>query len=175
MTDEEFEKKFVSPYMQNCIKYSKDGSLHMHFIDWRGLRIFLNVGNKLYDELKNICVWSKTNGGGMGSLYRSRHEMVCIFKIGKAAHINNIELGKNGRNRTNIWEYPGVRANTPDSLELLKLHPTSKPVALLYSKFALKCFCWAYLPNRRTRFNGFYYALKTFMRRYNKLSTHKLR
>ena len=132
MTDEEFEKNFVNTYMQNCIQYSKDGSLHLHFIDWRGLRIFLNVGNKLYDELKNICVWSKTNGGGMGSLYRSRHEMVCVFKIGKAPHINNVELGKNGRNRTNVWEYPGVRANTPDSLELLKLHPTSKPVALLY-------------------------------------------
>lgn len=118
--------------MENCIKYSQNGSLHYHFIDWRGLRIFLNVGYKLYSDLKNICVWSKSNGGGMGSLYRSQHEMVCVFKNGDAPHINNVELGKNGRNRTNVWEYPGIRANTPESLELLRLHPTVKPTALLY-------------------------------------------
>lgn len=132
MSDEEFEKDFVTPYMENCIKYSQNGSLHYHFIDWRGLRIFLNVGYKLYSDLKNICVWSKSNGGGMGSLYRSQHEMVCVFKNGDAPHTNNVELGKNGRNRTNVWEYPGIRANTPESLELLKLHPTVKPTALLY-------------------------------------------
>lgn len=132
MSDEEFEKNFVTPYMENCIKYSQNGSLHYHFIDWRGLRIFLNVGYKLYSDLKNICVWSKSNGGGMGSLYRSQHEMVCVFKNGDAPHINNVELGKNGRNRTNVWEYPGIRANTPESLELLRLHPTVKPTALLY-------------------------------------------
>lgn len=132
MSNEEFENNFVTPYMKNCLKYSKAGSLHYHFIDWRGLRIFLNVGHNIYDELKNICVWSKTNGGGMGSLYRSQHEMVCVFKNGKEQHINNIELGKNGRYRTNIWEYPGIRANTPETLELLKLHPTVKPIALLH-------------------------------------------
>lgn len=132
MSDEEFEKNFVKPYMKNCIKYSQDGSLHYHFIDWRGLRIFLNIGHELYSDLKNICVWSKSNGGGMGSLYRSQHEMVCVFKNGDSPHTNNVELGKNGRNRTNVWEYPGIRANTPESLELLKLHPTVKPTALLY-------------------------------------------
>ena len=93
---------------------------------------FLNVGQSLYNELKNICVWVKSNGGGMGSLYRSSHEMVCLFKHGTQPHINNIELGKHGRNRCNVWSYPGVRANTPDTLELLKLHPTVKPVSLLY-------------------------------------------
>ncbi len=132
MTDEEFEKNFVTPYMQNCIKNSIDGSLHYHFIDWRHLKTFLNVGQSLYNELKNICVWVKSNGGGMGSLYRSSHEMVCLFKHGTQPHINNIELGKHGRNRCNVWSYPGVRANTPDTLELLKLHPTVKPVSLLY-------------------------------------------
>ncbi|CDE62109.1 dNA modification methylase [Fusobacterium sp. CAG:439] len=84
MTDEEFENDFVTTYMQNCIKYSKDGSLHCHFVDWRHLRTFLNVGQRYYDELKNICVWSKSNGGGMGSMYRSAHEMICVFKHGKA-------------------------------------------------------------------------------------------
>lgn len=132
MTDEEFENDFVTTYMQNCIKYSKDGSLHYHFVDWRHLRTFLNVGHRYYDELKNICVWSKSNGGGMGSMYRSAHEMICVFKHGKAPHINNIELGKNGRNRTNVWQFPGIRANTPKTLELLKLHPTVKSTALLY-------------------------------------------
>ncbi len=135
MTDEEFEKNFVTPYMQNCIKNSIDGSLHYHFIDWRHLKTFLNVGQSLYNELKNICVWVKSNGGGMGSLYRSSHEMVCLFKHGTQPHINNIELGKHGRNRCNVWSYPGVRANTPDTLELLKLHPTVKPVSLLYDIF----------------------------------------
>ena len=129
---EEFEKNFVTPYMQNCIKNSIDGSLHYHFIDWRHLKTFLNVGQSLYNELKNICVWVKSNGGGMGSLYRSSHEMVCLFKHGTQPHINNIELGKHGRNRCNVWSYPGVRANTPETLELLKLHPTVKPVSLLY-------------------------------------------
>lgn len=132
MSEYEFENDFVTPYMRNCIEYSTNGSLHYHFIDWRGIRIFLNVGEKIYDELKNICIWSKSNGGGMGSLYRSQAEMICVFKRGTAAHINNIELGKNGRYRTNVWQYPGIRANTPQSLELLKLHPTVKPTALLH-------------------------------------------
>lgn len=131
MTPEEFEVNFVTPYMQNCIKFAQDGALHYHFIDWRSLGVFLNVGKNLYTELKNICVWVKSNGGGMGSLYRSQHEFACVFKSGKAPHVNNIELGKNGRYRTNVWQYPGVRANTPETLELLKLHPTCKPISMI--------------------------------------------
>jgi DNA modification methylase len=89
----------------------------------------LEAGNVAYSELKNICVWSKANAG-MGSFYRSQHEFVCVFKSGNAPHINNIELGKYGRYRTNIWAYAGVNGfgNGRSDLEL---HPTVKPVALV--------------------------------------------
>ena len=130
MSDSQFEA-FVCNFMNNLIQFSKNGSLHYLFIDWRGLRIFLNSGEKLYTELKNICVWNKLNGG-MGSLYRSQYEAICVYKNGTLPHINNVELGKNGRYRTNVWNHRGVSATNPKSLELLKLHPTVKPVGLLH-------------------------------------------
>ena len=80
--------------------------------------------------MKNLCVWNKTNGG-MGSLYRSKHELVFVFKVGTAAHINNIELGVHGRNRTNVWDYAGVNALGAGRAEELAMHPTVKPVALV--------------------------------------------
>jgi DNA modification methylase len=83
---------------------------------------------KKYEELKNLCVWNKTNGG-MGSLYRSKHELVFVFKNGKSPHINNIELGKNGRYRTNVWDYAGV--NTLQNQDQLEMHPTVKPVSMI--------------------------------------------
>ena len=89
----------------------------------------LAAGEAAYSELKNLCVWSKTNGG-MGSLYRSQHELCFVFKSGTAPHINNVELGRHGRNRTNVWAYAGV--NTfGEGREDLKLHPTVKPVAMI--------------------------------------------
>lgn len=110
--------------------FSKDGSLHFSFIDWAYVGVMLLAGNAVYDELKNICIWAK-DAGGMGSLYRSRHEMICVFKRGSAPHCNNIELGKYGRNRTNVWEYPAVRAQSRLSKGEPLLHPTVKPVGLL--------------------------------------------
>ncbi len=89
----------------------------------------LAAGENAYSELKNICVWAKTNGG-MGSLYRSQHELVFVFKAGTAPHINNVELGKHGRYRTNVWSHPGVNA-FGDGRGDLALHPTVKPVALV--------------------------------------------
>ena len=130
MTDAEFSD-FIFRFMQNLVKFSEDGSLHYLFMDWVGLNKVLTQGSKLYTELKNIAVWDK-GVGGMGTLYRSQHEMVPIFKNGKAKHQNHIQLGKYGRYRTNVWEYPGIRATNPGSLELLKLHPTVKPVAMLH-------------------------------------------
>lgn len=130
MSDSEFEK-FVKGFMNNLKGFSTDGSLHYLFIDWRGLKIFLNAGAEYYSSLKNICIWNKLHGG-MGSFYRSQYEAVCIFKNGMASHINNVELGKNGRNRTNIWNHKGVSITNPKSLELLKLHPTVKPIGLLH-------------------------------------------
>ena len=130
MTDAEFAE-FISKFMQHLIKFSIDGSLHYLFMDWAGLNTLLTQGKKHYTELKNIAVWCK-GIGGMGTFLRSSHEMIPIFKNGKAKHQNHIQLGKNGRYRTNVWDYPGIRATNPSSLELLKLHPTVKSVPMLH-------------------------------------------
>lgn len=112
-----------------------DGALAYIFIDWRHASHALEAGRRVFDELKNICVWNKTNAG-MGSLYRSQHEFVLVFKAGRAPHVNNVELGRNGRNRSNVWTYAGansLRGAVEDATraETLALHPTIKPVALL--------------------------------------------
>jgi hypothetical protein len=90
----------------------------------------IEAATKPYSELKNLCVWSKSNAG-MGSLYRSQHELVFPFKKGTAAHVNNVELGRFGRNRTNVWHYPGVNTFGKDRDTELAMHPTVKPVALV--------------------------------------------
>jgi len=101
-------------------------------MDWRHLGELLVAGREVYGELKNICVWVKSNGG-MGSFYRSRHELIFIFKHGCARHRNNVQLGQFGRNRSNVWEYPSPTAFGKSGAEgnLLALHPTVKPVALV--------------------------------------------
>jgi len=90
----------------------------------------LVAGRKVYKELKNICVWCKTNAG-MGSFYRSQHELIFIWKIGSASHVNNFELGQFGRSRSNVWEYAGVNTFRPSRMDELRMHPTVKPVALV--------------------------------------------
>jgi len=112
-----------------------DGALAYVFMDWRHCWHALEAGRQVFDELKNICVWNKSNAG-MGSLYRSRHELVLVFKSGRAPHVNNVELGRNGRDRSNVWDYAGansLRGAVEDATraETLALHPTVKPVALL--------------------------------------------
>lgn len=129
MSENEF-LQFLKKSFRNMRDYSKDGSLHFSFIDWAHVGVMLEAGKAVYDELKNICIWAK-DAGGMGSLYRSRHEMICVFKHGTAPHCNNIELGKYGRNRTNVWEYPAVRMQSRLSKGDPLLHPTVKPVGLL--------------------------------------------
>jgi DNA modification methylase len=100
-------------------------------MDWRHMAEMLAAGNSAYTELKNLCVWSKTNAG-MGSFYRSKHdELVFVWKSGTAPHINNFELGQHGRSRTNVWEYPGISTARPGRLDELAMHPTVKPVALV--------------------------------------------
>ena len=107
-----------------------DGSIHYHCIDWRHLEEMLTAGKQAYSELKNLCVWNKTNAG-MGTFYRSKHELVLVWKSGTAAHINNFELGQHGRHRTNVWDYPGVNTMRAGRLEELAMHPTVKPVGLV--------------------------------------------
>ncbi len=108
---------------------SLDGAIHFTCMDWRHMAELQAAGEKVYSELKNLVVWAKTNGG-MGTFYRSRHELIYVWKVGTAPHVNTFGLGETGRYRTNVWDYPGVNsfgANQKD----LALHPTVKPVALV--------------------------------------------
>jgi len=123
---------FLTTSLCLLARYSKADSVHFVCMDWRHMGELLAAGNQNYDVLLNICVWVKNNGG-MGSFYRSRHELVFVFRNGKGRHRNNVKLGQYGRNRTNVWEYAGVNTQSRQSDEgnLLALHPTVKPVALV--------------------------------------------
>jgi DNA modification methylase len=112
--------------------HTSEGSIHFVCMDWRHVGELQVAGKAVYSELKNICVWIKDNGG-MGSLYRSQHELVFVYKHGKAAHTNNVQLGRFGRYRTNVWSYPGANSFSRTTAEgnLLELHPTVKPVAMI--------------------------------------------
>jgi DNA modification methylase len=121
---------FLTEAFQQHARVSINGSLHFSFSDWRHLSEMLAAGNVAYDSLINLCVWVKS-AGGMGSLYRSQHEIVLVFKSGKKPHCNNVQLGANGRNRTNAWFYPGVNTFGKDRDESLAMHPTVKPVQML--------------------------------------------
>jgi DNA modification methylase len=121
---------FLTDAFRQFTRYSVDGSLHYVFHDWRHQSEFRDAGNAVYDALLNLCVWAKTNGG-MGSLYRSQHELVFVFKHGSGPHQNNVELGKHGRYRTNVWNYAGANAFGIDRDEALAMHPTVKPTRLL--------------------------------------------
>lgn len=129
MSEAEFTA-FLKTVFGHLVAHSIDGAIHFVCIDWRHLYELLTAGRAVYTELKNLCVWNKTNGG-MGSLYRSKHEMIAVFKAGRAPHINNIELGRHGRNRANVWDYRGVNAFGGDRDEALEMHPTVKPVAMV--------------------------------------------
>jgi DNA modification methylase len=131
MTDAEFSD-FLERVASLVCEFSVDGSLHFVCIDWRHIFDLLTIGKRVYSELKNLCVWVKDNGG-MGSLYRSQHELIAVFKNGSASHRNNIQLGVYGRYRTNVWSYAGANSfsRATDEGNLLALHPTVKPVALV--------------------------------------------
>jgi DNA modification methylase len=123
---------FLGQAFRNLAAFSLDGSLHYICMDWRHLDELLAAGREAYSELKNLCIWVKDNGG-MGSLYRSQHELVFVLKQGRSAHCNNVRLGQYGRNRSNVWRYPGANSFARSSKEgnLLALHPTVKPVAMV--------------------------------------------
>ena len=99
-------------------------------IDWRHVYELLSASKRCGLELYNICVWAKSNAG-MGSLYRSQHELICVFEAGAESPLNNIELGRHGRNRSNLWTYRGFNAFGSDREELLASHPTVKPVLMI--------------------------------------------
>lgn len=128
MTEAEFIS-FLEKVLGLMAAHSREGAIHYIFMDWRHLFELLTAGRSTYSELKNICVWTKTNGG-MGSLYRSQHELIAVFKQGSAPHINNVELGRHGRYRTNVWTHAGMNSFGAERDQALAMHPTVKPVAL---------------------------------------------
>lgn len=129
MSSAQFET-FLRQAFENLARYSQDGSIHFIFMDWRHMNEMLAAGKDVYSEFKNLIVWVKDNGG-MGTFYRSRHELVFAFKKGTVPHINTFELGQHGRYRTNVWQYKGVNTLKTGRLDELSLHPTVKPVQML--------------------------------------------
>ena len=129
MSREEFTG-FLKGIFAHLCRHSEDGSIHQVCMDWRHMAEMLAAGEAVYSELKNLCVWNKTNAG-MGSFYRSKHELVFIWKNGTAPHVNNFELGQHGRSRSNVWDYEGVNTLRAERKAELALHPTVKPVALV--------------------------------------------
>lgn len=121
---------FLKTVFANLVAASVDGAMHFVAMDWRHIAEVMTAAQGTYSEFKNLCVWSKTNGG-MGSLYRSQHELFFVFKSGTATHINNVELGKHGRYRTNVWCYAGANSFGATRDDDLAAHPTVKPVALV--------------------------------------------
>ena len=109
---------------------SRDGAVHFVCMDWRHIDILMEVGRDIYSSMLNLVVWNKTNPG-QGSFYRSQHELIGVFRVGEAPHQNNVELGRHGRNRSNVWTYPGVNSFGAGRDEALAMHPTVKPVALV--------------------------------------------
>lgn len=129
MSTSEF-RSFLTTTLSLARDASRDGALHYVFADWRMIGMLTAIGGELFSALMNIAVWAKPNGG-MGSFYRSQHEMVAIFKHGDAPHVNNVQLGRMGRYRSNVWQYPGASGFSKTRKKDLSDHPTVKPVALV--------------------------------------------
>src|SRR3712207_4889934 len=121
---------FLRETLGNAAAASRDGAIAFVCMDWRHMGELLEAAKSVFSEFKNLCVWNKTNGG-MGSFYRSKHELVFAFKVGRAPHTNSFGLGDTGRDRTNVWDYAGVNTFRADRMEELAMHPTVKPVALV--------------------------------------------
>jgi DNA modification methylase len=129
MSETEFTE-FLETALANMTAVSLDGALQYLFIDWRHAYELQSAARKVPLVPMNLCVWNKTNAG-MGAFYRARHELIFVFKVGSSPHINNIELGRFGRNRSNVWTYPGVNSLGPRRMRELQMHPTVKPAALV--------------------------------------------
>lgn len=129
MSEVEFIAFLEAAFIQMAA-VSVPGAVHISFMDWAHLFEALTAGRRVYDALLNICVWAKANAG-MGGLYHSQHELALVWRVRGGRHLNNIELGRYGRNRSNIWRYAGANSFGPERAEMLALHPTVKPVAML--------------------------------------------
>ena len=123
---------FLTTICLQLKRFSQPGAINYICMDWRHAGEMLEAGNQIYPELKNLCVWVKHNAG-MGSFYRSQHELIFVFKTGGRPHRNNVQLGRHGRHRTNVWSYRAANdfGRPTDEGHLLQIHPTVKPVALV--------------------------------------------
>lgn len=131
MTDGQFTH-FLTAALHLLARHSRQGSIHYVCMDWRHMPQLLAAGERVYRKLENLCVWVK-GSPGMGSFYRSQHELIFVYKNGAGRHQNNVQLGRFGRTRSNVWSYPGANgfARHGEEGNLLDLHPTVKPVALI--------------------------------------------
>ena len=129
MTEAEFTA-FLTTFLKCSVTHARDGTILFVYIDWRHMGELLAAGKAASLELKNLCVWAKTNAG-MGSFYRSQHELCFVFKHGTAPHLDTFELGQHGRHRSNLWTYAGVNTFKTGRMDELSAHPTVKPVSML--------------------------------------------
>ena len=129
MSEAEFTS-FLAQALLRQAAFSVDGAVLYTCMDWRGALPLLAAGREAALKLLNLCVWNKDNGG-MGSFYRSKHELVFVFKVGDGPQLNTIQLGAHGRYRTNVWDYAGINSLRPGRMDELRMHPTVKPVALV--------------------------------------------
>jgi DNA modification methylase len=123
-------RRFLSETLGNGIQFSTEAAIHFVCMDWRHIGDLIAVGRELYDAMLNLVVWNKTNAG-QGSFYRSQHELIGVFRAGGHPHRNNVELGRFGRNRSNVWTYAGANTFSGDRMASLAAHPTVKPTALV--------------------------------------------
>ncbi len=129
MTPTQFTR-FLEESLGRMASVMRDGAIAFICMDWRHMEELLLAGKSVFTELKNLVVWNKANGG-MGTFYRSKHELIFVFKQGAAPHTNSFSLGENGRYRTNVWDYAGISSISAGRSEELAMHPTVKPVALI--------------------------------------------
>jgi hypothetical protein len=123
-------RAFLADALGAAARVSRPGAIHFVCMDWRHLDDLSAATTSIYDGPLNLCVWNKSNAG-MGSLYRSKHELVLVYRVPGAPHTNAVELGKHGRNRSNVWDYASVNSFKGSRRQDLALHPTVKPVAMV--------------------------------------------
>ena len=129
MSESEFES-FLSHALGQAAAVSNNGAVHFVCMDWRHVTELVAAGRRVYGEMLNLVVWTKTNAG-QGAFYRSQHELIGVFRVGTCQHLNNVELGRHGRNRSNVWRYAGVNSFKRGRMDELSVHPTVKPVAMI--------------------------------------------
>jgi DNA modification methylase len=123
-------RAFLETWLRLAMRFSSTGALAYVFMDWRHITDLITIGRIVFGAMANLCVWAKGNAG-QGSFYRSQHELIGVFVVGGEPHRNNVQLGRFGRNRSNLWQYAGVNSFGFGRDEALSMHPTVKPVAMI--------------------------------------------